>query len=195
MSGRQRLWRLREPSAEVVADFLRGARREELSWPFPGWTRSIGRTAAGFDHDVNERVLGRGADVFLRAAEALERWDMFPRPWARIEPSGAPVADDGCVAMVAHAAGLWWMNAARIVFVDRTARSRRFAYATLRSHVECGEECFSVTWLADDRVVYRIEAFSRPRHPWVRLAYPVTRRLQRRFVRESMERMARRVAE
>ena len=61
-----------------------------------------------------------------------------------------------------------------------------FAYGTLPGHAESGEERFLVEWdRADDAVWYDILAFSRPRHPLARLGYPLTRRTQRRFARDS----------
>jgi uncharacterized protein (UPF0548 family) len=60
-----------------------------------------------------------------------------------------------------------------------------FAYGTLPHHVERGEERFSVEWHPDDTVWYDVRAFSRPRYWPVRLAFPLARWLQRRFVTES----------
>jgi uncharacterized protein (UPF0548 family) len=100
--------------------------------------------------------------------------------------------------MQAHALGLWWLNACRIVYViDEAAPVRRFgfAYGTLPAHVEEGEERFSIEQLADGSVWYDLRAFSRPRYWPVRLAKPVARRLQRRFVRESQAAMQRAVAQ
>jgi uncharacterized protein (UPF0548 family) len=56
----------------------------------------------------------------------------------------------------------------------------------LPDHVERGEERFTVEWQADDSVWYDICAFSRPKHPLARLGFPVTRMLQKRFVRDSL---------
>jgi uncharacterized protein (UPF0548 family) len=61
-----------------------------------------------------------------------------------------------------------------------------FAYGTLPDHVERGEERFTVEWRADDSVWYDIYAFSRPKHPLARLGFPITRMLQKRFVRDSL---------
>jgi uncharacterized protein (UPF0548 family) len=61
--------------------------------------------------------------------------------------------------------------------------------------VESGEELFSIEWRDDDSVWYSISAFSRPRLWLVRLAYPVARRLQRRFAVESLVVMERAVRE
>ncbi|MBI3887105.1 MAG: DUF1990 family protein, partial [Opitutae bacterium] len=46
-------------------------------------------------------------------------------------------------------------------------------------------ERFTVEWRADDTVWYDLRAFSRPRYWPVRLAKPLARRLQRRFVADS----------
>ncbi|HEX9543896.1 MAG TPA: DUF1990 family protein, partial [Pyrinomonadaceae bacterium] len=65
-----------------------------------------------------------------------------------------------------------------------------FAYGTLRDHVERGEERFTVEWHKQDNSVwYDILAFSQPRHPLVRLSFPLARMLQKRFVRDSKRRM------
>ena len=96
--------------------------------------------------------------------------------------------------------GLWWVNAARIAYVvDEPVESTEdavakfgFAYGTLPGHVETGEELFLVEWdQATDAVTYNILAFSRPRHPLVRLGRPLVRRLQQRFREDSAAAMQR----
>src|SRR5208283_5244302 len=90
---------------------------------------------------------------------------------------------------VANAIGLWWLNACRIIFVinDSGATSRfGFAYGTLPDHAATGEERFIVEWnQADNSVWYDILAFSRPNHFLTRLGYPLVRRTQKRFGRDS----------
>jgi uncharacterized protein (UPF0548 family) len=57
-----------------------------------------------------------------------------------------------------------------------------------------GEERFLIEWnRADDSVWFDILAFSRPKHPIVRLAYPIVRRTQKRFGREAAASMLRSV--
>jgi uncharacterized protein (UPF0548 family) len=94
------------------------------------------------------------------------------------------------VAVLAKVFGFWSLNAARIVYVidERDTDKARFgfAYGTLPDHVERGEERFTVEWGADDSVWYDICAFSRPKHPLARLGFPMTRMLQKRFVRDSL---------
>lgn len=184
MPGTSVLWFLRKPSQQVVHDFLARQRREPFSYPEVGQSRS--GTPAGYDLDHNRVRLGAGLTVYEAACAALRRWEMFPRPWTQIEPADTPIEQGNVVAMVAHALGVWWLNACRIVYVlDEAEPVRRFgfAYGTLTGHVERGEERFSVELLADGSVWYDVRAFSRPRFWPVRLAYPLARRLQRRFVR------------
>ncbi len=191
MSGSQNPeWSLTAPTNAVVDEFLRRQAAAELSYREVG--ASSGGAPAGYNLDHNRVRLGEGAAAFEAGCAALRRWKMFPGPWTRIAPAEAPLDVGTVVAMQARAFGLWWLNACRIVYVvDETEPVRRFgfAYGTLRAHVEQGEERFSVEWLPDDSVWYDLRAFSRPRYWAVRLAKPLARKLQRRFVRESQRAM------
>lgn len=174
----------------MVERFLRAQAGTAVSYHEVGASRE--GAPAGYNLDHNRVRIGRGATAFEKAVAALRAWRMFPAPWTRIAPEQAPIREGQVVAMQAHALGLWWLNACRIVYViDETAPVRRFgfAYGTLPAHVEQGEERFSVEQLADDSVWYDVRAFSRPRYWPVRLAKPLARRLQRRFVRDSQRAM------
>jgi uncharacterized protein (UPF0548 family) len=94
-----------------------------------------------------------------------------------------------------RAVGVWWLNACRVVYVvDERGPVSRFAYGTLPGHVESGEERFLIEWdQSADAVWYDILAFSRPNHVLTRLGYPVVRRLQKRFGRDSAAAMVRAV--
>jgi uncharacterized protein (UPF0548 family) len=201
------VWHLREPSPERIRAFLAGQAGEAFSYPAVGATRREPVAAPpGYDLDHNRERLGEGTEVFVAACGALRRWVMFPAPWARIEPRGGgtypPLEEGTTVAMVAQALGLWWLSACRIVYtLDETSEAgpvrRRygFAYGTLPRHVERGEERFSVELREDGSVSYDLLAFSTPRYWAARLGYPLARRLQRRFVRDSLAAMRRAVAE
>jgi uncharacterized protein (UPF0548 family) len=178
------MWRLSRPTPEDVRRHLDAQRQLPFSYDAVGATRDH-RAPAGFDRDHNRELMGRGAPAFAAGCAALRAWTMFAPPLAWIEPPGVPIAAGEVVGMVAHALGLWWLNAARIVYVIDEPRRFGFAYGTLPGHVERGEERFSVEWLDDDTVWYDLEAFSRPRYWGARLARPLARRLQRRFVRLS----------
>lgn len=178
------MWRLSRPTRDEVRRHLDRQRGLPFSYDAVGGTRT-GQAPAGFDRDHNREQLGAGAAAFAAACDAIRGWKMFPAPLAWAEPPGVPIAAGEVVGMVAHALGLWWLNATRIVYVIDEPRRFGFAYGTLPGHVERGEERFSVEWLDDGTVWYDLLAFSRPHYWGARLAKPVARMLQRRFVRLS----------
>lgn len=194
--ARQPVWSLTVPSSARVEHFLAG--QAEIPFSYTDVGASESGSPAGFELDHNRVQIGLGEGDFRAGCEALRSWKMFPSPWTRISPASAPIAVGTIVAMQAHALGFWWMNGCRIVYViDETVPVRRFgfAYGTLPSHVEQGEERFSVEMLEDGTVWYDIRAFSRPRFWPVRLLKPVARSLQRRFVCDSKAAMVTAVKE
>ena len=177
---------LREPAAEQVLRFLSEQRSQALSYGWPGMTR--GAPPAGYNADCLRWPLGRGPDAFTRACEALRGWRMFRQSWVRLHGSDTPPQTGAVVAVAARIAGVWWLNACRVVYVFEEAGPVRrvgFAYGTLPGHAEEGEERFSVELAADDSVWYEVLAYSRPRHWLARLGYPLSRMVQRRFARGS----------
>jgi len=114
--------------------------------------------------------------------------------WTSIQPASTPVMPGATVAAVIRHYGFWSLNACRVVYlldeeVDG-AHWTGFAYGTLTAHAEIGEERFAIEWRrAEDSVWYDLYAFSRPGHSLARLGYPLARRLQRRFARESKQAM------
>ena len=190
------MWSFTQPTVEQIKTFLR--EQEKLPYSYGETGQSNGGAPHGFDLDHNRAELGHGEEDYAAALAALRSWKMFPQPWTLIWPAEAPQHTTQVVAMLARVYGLWWLNACRIVYtIDENAPVRRcgFAYGTLPGHVEMGEERFLVEMLADGSVWYDVRAFSRPRHPLVKLAKPLARQLQRRFVRESKLAMQRAVAE
>ena len=157
---------------------------------------SVGATNAtppeGYDVDHYRVELGRGEAAFRAACEALRAWKQFDLGWVFATPP-SNVATGRIVVVTARALGVWVSNATRIAYVIDKPRQFGFAYGTLRRHVETGEERFLVDWSRDDSVSYDILAFSRPRHPLARLGYPLMRRFQRRFGRDSCAAMQRAV--
>jgi uncharacterized protein (UPF0548 family) len=182
------MWFLGPPDDERVGRFLAGQAGLPFTYPHVGATG--GDPPAGYDFDHNRARLGAGRAAFDAASDALRRWKQFPTPWIRVLPAGAPLAAGQPVAVVARAFGRWWLNAARVVYTVDEASRFGLAYGTLPGHVERGEERFLVEWLPDDSVWYDLRAFSQPRHPLARLGYPLARRVQRRFARESLAAMA-----
>lgn len=185
---------LHEPSATDVAAFVASQQGLRFSYPEVGATAT--NTPPGYTVDHNRIKLGSGVGVFERAVEKLKCWRQFNLGWVTIAPTGVPVEVGATVAVKARAYGTWSLSASRIVYLIAEERPDvekfGFAYGTLPDHVETGEERFTVEWHPGDNTVwYDILAFSRPRHPLVRMTFPLARRLQKRFVRDSMKRMLR----
>jgi len=194
--------RLRKPSVETVRREL--AELTETPYSYEGVGTTATTPPAGYRVDRTRARLGTGRSTFLRAREALRAWRQFSLKWLEVIPRDFEPAPGCVVALVCHAYGFWWVNPTRVVYVvDETETtvasdgSERFgfAYGTLPSHVEAGEERFLIEYQPDDGSVwYEILAFSRARHPLVRLAAPLGRRLQRRFTRQSVAALARAVS-
>ena len=150
----------------------------------------------GFNVDHNRIQLGRGRDAFDHAVAAVRRWEMFNIGWVTLCWPETHIEVGQTVGVLIPLYGLWVLNACRIVYGidDDEGDVRRFgfAYGTLPDHMESGEERFAVEWRReDDSVWYDLLAFSLPRHPLARLGAPLSRRLQRRFARDSLHAMIR----
>ena len=188
---------LRKPSADALRRFL--AAQKELPFTY----ESVGATAetppAGYVVDRTRIKLGEGEPVFRSAIAALRRWEQFNLGWVEAWPSDTPIqkGEGEVVAVMGRGIGVWWLNACRVVYVvDEAGPTSKFgfAYGTLPGHVESGEERFLIEWdQSDGGVWYDIVAFSRPNQFSARLGYPVVRRLQKRFGRDSAASMLRAV--
>jgi len=186
------MFRLRKPDERYLVQVHVRYRDLPLSYAEVGCSRGIG--LAGYVGDSYRIRLGSGAAVFERARQAVRDWRMLRLGW--VEPCwpDASLKEGALVGTVARVFGLWTVNVCRIVFiVDEEGPVSRFgfAYGTLPGHVECGEERFLVEWRrADNSVWYDIRAISKPGGLLARLAYPLTRWLQRRFGRGSLRALA-----
>ena len=151
----------------------------------------------GYNVDRNRILLGRGENTWRAAVKAIRSWQMFNMPWIRLYSPSAPIQVGTGVAVLVQHFGFYSLNAARIVYVvdeNGTVARYGFAYGTLAEHAESGEERFTVEWnRSQDEVWYDILAFSRPHHVLARLGYPVARRFQLRFARDSVAAVARAV--
>ena len=184
----------RQPSEQVVRQFISSQQDLPFSYAQVGSTKDQpGDGYSGFTVDHNRRKLGEGQETYRLAVAALRSWQQFDLGWVTVVPAGRPLEVGTTVAVRAKTFGFWSLNAARIVYVidEKQNGNARFgfAYGTLPDHVERGEERFTIERHADDSVWYDIYAFSRPKHPLARLGFPITRMLQKRFVRDSLAKM------
>lgn len=179
---------LKKPSISAILAFLASQRNEGLSYSEVGATREL--VPANYKVDHNRVSLGHGREVFRSAVQSLKGWRMFELGWIQAFPDRPNIEPGLTLAVLIHHFGFWSLNASRVIYVIKEDRRYGFAYGTLQEHAEQGEERFSIEWAADDSVWYDIFAFSRPRMWQARIAYPVSRMLQKRFARDSKTAMA-----
>jgi uncharacterized protein (UPF0548 family) len=184
---------LSKPSEQEIRRFLVSQLEQPLSYPDARMLELP--VPRGYTADHNRIQIGEGSQAFTRAVEAIKRWEMFNIGWLHLCWPDAPIEPGSGVAVLAHHLAFWSLNACRIVSViDEDEESRRygFIYGTLPDHAERGQERFTVEWRrADDSVWYVILAYSRPNQLLAQVGYPITRLLQKRFGRDSMQAMLR----
>lgn len=177
------------PSPQSIQRFRQTAAQDSFSYSeLRGTLREA--LPSGYNIDHNRVRLGSGKIIFECARSALSAWKMFDLGWIELIHPPAPIAPGLTVIILAHAWGLYSVSASRVLAMidtdDGETERWGFCYGTLRHHVERGEERFTIEYRRrDDSVWYDILAFSRPRHPLARLAYPLSRNAQRRFARDS----------
>ena len=181
---------LAKPNPQSVQAFLFAQKNHRFSYAEVGHSRN--GAPHGYTCDHNRVELGTGEDVFERAIAALQEWKMFEMRWIELCWPNTPIEPGSDVAVLVSHFGFWSLNGCRIVYVvkeDGPVKKRGFAYGTLSSHGEIGEERFTVEFDTESQVVwYDLFAFSRP-GPVARFAYPVARTLQKRFARDSKRAM------
>jgi len=166
-----------------VRRILERQKASTFSYEGVGMTRTL--LPAGSEVHRGQFLLGEGSLVFYKAKEAVREWRMFEIPWVHLCRENLPLKAGNTVAILAGGFGVWMVNVCRVVYVIDEPRRYGFAYGTLPEHVEAGEERFLVEWRDDNSVWYEVLAFSHEKHILAKLAYPVARRLQKRFRRDS----------
>ena len=153
----------------------------------------VGRDAAG--HMLVASIGTAGQAWLLLPTDAQGGWAQFDLAWVTPHDRRVPLEPGATFAFVSRQVGLWSVNVCRVVYGidERTDGGQRFgfAYGTVGNHVVKGEERFVVDRDGDGSVRFSIAKFSRPAHPLVRLAGPISRRLQRRFSVDALARMTR----
>jgi uncharacterized protein (UPF0548 family) len=183
---------LLRPTEERIRAILARQQTAEFSYTEVGASR--GPDPPGYASLHNRVELGRGSVAFAQASEAMQQWKMFDFAGVWLYWPNVPLQPGNAVAVLLGHFGFWSLNLCRIVYaIDEDGPVRRFgfAYGTLAEHAECGEERFIVEWdRASDVVYYEISSFSRPGNWMTQITYPIARRLQRRFARNSLTAMA-----
>jgi uncharacterized protein (UPF0548 family) len=167
----------RRGDADTLDRLLERVANEALSYPEIG--ASLGVVPSGYQHDTDARVIGAGPDDFDRAVAGLKEWRAHRAARVNVRTSVPSLTEGADVAMALPLGGLYALAACRIVAVIDEPDRFGFAYGTLQTHPERGEEAFLVV-RESEAVTFRVSAFSRPADRLARLGSPVARHVQRR---------------
>ncbi len=176
----------KKPSVADLKIFLENQKGQPFSYPNLEATRRT-EPVENFNNDYQKLPVGHGSADFELAKKALQNWVHFPFHWTQIQPGNAKIEVGNDVCVLFQIFGMWWKSGCRIIYKTDEPRKFGFAYGTLPSHIERGEELFQVEMDENDTVWYEIRAFSQPRHPLVRLVKPLARLLQEKFRRDSAD--------
>ena len=143
-----------------------------------------GERPRGYFHDNRTIDLRRGDTTFAAAKAALQRWAAHRGANILVVPIDAPIEVGTVVTMTLPVLAIHIHADCRIVAVIDEPDAFGFAYGTLTSHPETGEESFVIRRAPDGGVSFTVTAFSRPGElvPWCGL--PVVRVLQHRAARQ-----------
>jgi uncharacterized protein (UPF0548 family) len=181
---------LRKPEPYLIRQYLDNLLTTGFSYPEVGATN--GQLPKGYAINHTRKKLGQGQLAFDSACDALRSWQQLQLGWVDCWPRNAALVPGEQIAVIGRAFGLWWLNACRVAYViDEREHQARFGYAhgTLPDHLAIGEERFLVEMSDDQAVWIDILAFSRPNTAVARIGYPMMRRAQSRFGRESAQRL------
>ena len=180
---------LTRPSDNVIDEFLRDNRNLELSYRPVGAARSSSQI-------VETALIGHGRADFERARQALINWKQFDLGWVTLFPRQASIDAGTNVAVLITHLGFWSLNGCRVVYQSQNTDTHfGYAYGTLTTHAESGEELFEVSIdESTNAVTYRIQVVAAPQHWLARLGTPYVRMLQARFRRDSIAAMRRAVS-
>jgi len=178
------MFRLSHPTRVEIESFI--GEQSQLAFSYANVGLSISGSPSGFNVDHNRIVIGSGESDFERAKMAIRNWEMFNFPWTKVCWPDTPIKMGQTVAIIVKHLGFYSLNACRIVYTIDEADRFGFAYGTLPEHAETGEERFSVEFdRKTGEVTYDLFAFSKPNQTLVKLGYPLSRYLQKRFAVES----------
>jgi uncharacterized protein (UPF0548 family) len=161
----------------TLGRFRDRSRDETLTYDEVGC--SLGELPPGYRHGRDTVTLGSGDAAFAAGSDGLRHWACHRAARIRVFPDPAPLAVGTTVALAIGFSTFRVLAACRIVRVVDEPDRFGFAYGTLPSHPEAGEEAFLVE-RDGDAVTFTISVFWRPADFVACLGGPVTHRVQRR---------------
>jgi uncharacterized protein (UPF0548 family) len=133
----------------------------------------------GYHHLRYRTPIGTGGDVFAAAGEAVVTFGMHRATGVRVRTAAERAAPG-----VRLTIGLGPVAApCEVVYTIDEPNRTGFGYGTLPGHQERGEESFVVERDEQDRVWFRVTAFSRAARWPAMLGGPLTELLQRLYAR------------
>lgn len=150
----------------------------DLTYAEVGATRRV-PLPAGYDHLHYRIQLGTGAAVFSRAANAVLTFRMHRAAGFTVRTDASRAAPGVRLSIGFGPLGV----PCEVVYALEEPNHAGFGYGTLPGHLESGEEAFLVERDAEDRVWFRIVAFSRPARWPALLAGPLSQLGQRGYAR------------
>jgi uncharacterized protein (UPF0548 family) len=184
---------VRRPSDAKLSQIAASMGDARLTYGGVGATARPDNLPEGYHHVHAARVVGHGDEAFAAAVDGIRRWQLHRRQGYRVAPDGPPVEVGTVVAVDVPLIVIHVIATCRITWVVEEPDRFGFGYGTLPIHPESGEEAFVVErgpHGAAGAVRLAITAFSRPRHPLVRLAGPIARRQQARATQGYLDALA-----
>ena len=190
---------VRRPSDAKLSQVLAGVVDAPFTYDGVAATAHPDELPEGYHHVHAARVVGTGDQAFAAAVDGIRHWQLHRRQGYRVAPDDPPVEVGTVVALDVALVAIHVVATCRIAWVVDEPNRFGFGYGTLPIHPESGEEAFVVERDAPHdpggAVRLAITAFSRPRHPLVRLAGPVARRQQARATQGYLDALAGHVRE
>ena len=177
------------PATSELAQLHTAMERAELTYDHIGSTMRV-------DVAGNPRVrsfsrdLGAAPGTFEGARAAVRSWAALQGIDGRTFPPRAPVTIGATVLVVVPIGPIELVVANRIVTMIDEPDCYGFAYGTLPTHPESGEECFVVERSATGAVRVTVRVQSRGSSLALRLAEPLVRAAQRVVIRRYLDALA-----
>ncbi|HEY3673888.1 MAG TPA: DUF1990 domain-containing protein [Acidimicrobiia bacterium] len=182
------MFRLRRPTDQQLSHFLARERTSPLTYSEVGASFDA-ELPAGYHHVRAGIDLGAGDDVWQRACAGIRTWAAHRGAGMTVVPADAPIVEGTTVAVLTSLGPLHVLSACRVVRVVDEPNRFGFAYGTLPSHPEEGEEHFLVRRSPDLSVRFDVVAFSRHHDLLTKLGGPIPRHVQARATQQYLEGM------
>ncbi|MFJ9520769.1 DUF1990 family protein [Kitasatospora sp. NPDC101801] len=162
---------------------MTGTRTTTFNYPEVGATRTPDRLPEGYHLLRHHELIGHGRAALEAAGAMVTDWRMHRGTGATVRTDARAAAPGVRLTVGLGIGRLPFRAPAEVVWTVAEPDRIGFAYGTVASHPERGEESFIVSMGPDRSVWFTVTAFSRPACWYTRLAGPVVPLLQRLYAR------------